>query len=252
MQDQPNVPTAPDSESGKVKIKPVKKTHLINKLNYINFQEGTIQIVFEHSKYNHTVSLNAKPQPCLGEELECIWPESELETYRTLNAYRFREIQVPDGKNALIVRPEDIFINGKVANFLLPETVYELRYRGLQRYFCDDIQAQVVQNSIAFQGKLLDFNVSCFHVQLDEDQGQTLSWVNNTAALNLILSNDKGIVFSGECKVTQVRNGYEEKEELCLGTAGAQDSAIQAKGVQGQPYQTCSIPLYYFPAPLFK
>jgi len=34
------------------KGKEIRKKHLINKLNYINFQDGTVLVNFKHIKYN--------------------------------------------------------------------------------------------------------------------------------------------------------------------------------------------------------
>ena len=49
--------------------KEVGKDHLTNKLNYINFIEGTVFFNFKHHKYDCTVSLPAKPLTCKGESL---------------------------------------------------------------------------------------------------------------------------------------------------------------------------------------
>ena len=57
--------------------KEIRKKHLINKLNYINFQDDTVLVNFKHLKYDRTVSHRAKPQPCLGEELKCFWIETD-------------------------------------------------------------------------------------------------------------------------------------------------------------------------------
>ena len=53
--------------------KPVNKSRLINKLNFLNFQDGSILVNFKHRKYEKTVSLLAKPQPCLDDSLDCQW-----------------------------------------------------------------------------------------------------------------------------------------------------------------------------------
>ena len=252
MQDRENIPAEPGKASGEGavgQIKPVKKAHLINKLNYINFQEGTIQIVFGHSKYDHTVSLRAIPQPCLGEELECIWPETELETYRTLNAYRFKEIQVPDGKDVIVIRPEDIFINGKVANFLLPETSDKLQSRALRRYPCNNIKAQLTQNSIAFQGTLMDFNRSFFRVEILEQDHQAFYWINNETPINLILTNDTGMIFSGECNITQVRNGLRTRKNFILGPKEHRIKRFSPKDYRVTRYELVPSPHIIFSHP---
>ena len=43
--------------------KGIDKAQLINKLNYINFQDGTVLVNFNHLKYDKTITLRARPQP---------------------------------------------------------------------------------------------------------------------------------------------------------------------------------------------
>ena len=54
------------------KGKKVDKNQLINKLNYINFQDSTILINFKHPKYDKTVSVKATPQPCMEDLVDCL------------------------------------------------------------------------------------------------------------------------------------------------------------------------------------
>ena len=218
-------------------IRRIKKPFLINKLNYINFQDRTIFVVFEHVKYPHTVTLQAKPLPCMGEELECIWPESEIESYRQLGSYKFKELQIPNGKDVLIVRPEDIFINGKIANFLLPETCHELKTREFKRYSCSHIKAQLIQNSIAFNGQLTDFNMSYFHIEVPEHSHQAFNWINRQSNLNLILTGEKGMIFSGECKICQVRNGSQNHKIFVIEPLKLRISRFATKDFRANRYQ---------------
>jgi len=76
--------------------KEVHKKHIVNRLNFINFQDGTVLVNFKHLQYGHTISHRAKPQPCLGEELTCLWTEPDKISQR-LSSYKFQEIVVPTG-----------------------------------------------------------------------------------------------------------------------------------------------------------
>lgn len=58
-----------------VNKKLLKKPHLINKLNFINFQDGDVLLKFRHTKYDRSLTLLAKPQPCSGNQLDCRWVE---------------------------------------------------------------------------------------------------------------------------------------------------------------------------------
>ena len=85
--------------------KKVPKRHLINILNYINFQDGTILINLRHKLYNNTISLKAKPQPCLDDRLSCFWLEKEALQQRT-KSYEFLHFIATDGQKMILVKPE--------------------------------------------------------------------------------------------------------------------------------------------------
>ena len=253
MQDGQNpTPTDNSPRDPYRNIRPVKRSQLINKLNYVNFNEGFVLVVFEHGKYAHTVSLKALPHPCIGDELECTWPESELETYRTLNAYHFREIQIPDGKDTVVIRPEDIFINGKVANFLLPEKGFELRSRVRKRFDGNDITAQLVQNGIAFEGRLKDFNRTHFRVEVEEQNQQALFWINRQQPINLMLTTKDGIVFSGECALADARNGLRTRKNFILAPSATRIQRFAKKDYRAVRYNLVPTPYVIFSHPLTR
>jgi hypothetical protein len=61
----PTIPTATP--------RPVERKRLINKLNYLNFQNRTVLLAFEHARYGHTLRVEARPQPCRENRLRCTW-----------------------------------------------------------------------------------------------------------------------------------------------------------------------------------
>ncbi|MBU4318382.1 MAG: PilZ domain-containing protein [Proteobacteria bacterium] len=231
-------------------IRNIKKPYLINKLNHTNFQDGTIQIVFEHSKYKHTISLNAKPLPCLGESLECVWPESDAEAYKQLASYKFKEIQITNGKNVLVVKPQDVFISGKSTNFLLPETCHELISRQTRRYACTDINAQIIQNGVIFEGKLMDFNMSFFRVEILEHNTQAFFWINHSASINLILTAENGVIFASECRIAQNRNGYKTRKNFVIEPLNQKISRFLKKDYRTTRYELVPSPYVIFTHPL--
>jgi hypothetical protein len=85
--------------SGELKEKGelLTKVHLVNKLNFTNFQNHTIRINLTHTKYDRTIILHAKPQPCNGDQLDCLWVE-DLGISEKLKSYRFDSFYVTDGK----------------------------------------------------------------------------------------------------------------------------------------------------------
>ena len=81
----------------------INRQQLVNKLNYINFQDETILIKFVHKKFRHALTYPAKPQPSMGEDVLCTWMDaSKLKT--RLRAYEFESILLKDRQGDLELR----------------------------------------------------------------------------------------------------------------------------------------------------
>ena len=180
--------------------KTVNKTRLINRLNFLNFQDGSILVNFKHRKYEKTVSILAKPQPCLGDSLECQWTKEEDYT-RIRHSYEFNNLMLPDGNKLILAEPQVIRIDPEGIGFSLPEICFEVSTRSKTRHVCEGITVQFIQNSSLFSGVLIDFNASSFKVELKALPPQTFEWINPDATINLILSEAQETLYSGECRI---------------------------------------------------
>ena len=92
-----------DTDTDKEEEKTISQKYLVNKLNYLNFQDGTILINLKHTKYNRVISLNAKPQPCIGDQLDCLWTEI-AEIHQELKSYEFENFFITYGRKSLLVK----------------------------------------------------------------------------------------------------------------------------------------------------
>ncbi|GFE58998.1 PilZ domain-containing protein [Geobacter sp. AOG1] len=180
--------------------KSVGKKLLINKLNFINFQDGTLQIVFKHTRYDRTISLPAKPQPCNGSTLDCAWADSEV-AHRQLQAYEFQHLLITDERKLFVVIPSVTAITETGISFLLPETCQEVSSRKACRHHCDGIEAQFIQNSALFRGTLIDFSALTLRVEVAVAPPQTYQWINSQSPVNLILLVAGETLYSGECRI---------------------------------------------------
>ena len=85
--------------------KKVNKAQLINKLNYINFQDETVLINFSHLKYDKTICLKASPQPCMGDLVDCLWAEDK-NISQIIQSYAFKDLLITNGRKMLKVEAE--------------------------------------------------------------------------------------------------------------------------------------------------
>jgi hypothetical protein len=199
-----------DTDHDHLAGKAVSRQQLINILNYINFQDGSVQVYFRHPKYDKTISLNARPQPCLGDLLDCQW-NADGDIRHVLTTYRFQCLSVAKGQKLLHVEPELIRMDETGISFLLPDTCQEVSVRKIKRYRCAGIRVQFIQNSSVFWGELLDFNALSFRVELAVVPPQTFEWIDPEQPVNLILSDQKEILYSGECQILRQTRGQKTK-----------------------------------------
>ena len=189
----------------------VKLQRLINKLNYINFQDRTILVSFRHFRYDLTIRIEAKPLPCHDENLECCWTDnSDLDLLSRY--YTFDSLLVPDGQQVLQVGAEMVRLDAEGAGFKLPEYCIEICTRKVTRHICQDIQAQLIQNGTIFKGSLLDFNAVSFRAQVTSTPPQTFQWLNTESPTTVILTNQNEIFFTGDCRILHQTRGQKTRE----------------------------------------
>ncbi len=193
------------------KGKAVSKTLLINKLNYTNFQDKTILINLRHAKYDRTIILHAKPQPCSGDRLDCLWAETGG-IQQKLKSYKFESFFIPDGQKLILVEPELIDISDRGISLNLPDTCYEVSSRKRIRHACQGIAVQLIQDSIIFSGSLLDFSAVSLHIELKSSPPQTFQWINPESTANIILSDKQEALYTGECRIIRQTWGQKTRK----------------------------------------
>jgi len=198
---------ASNNETGKQ----LSKEYLVNKLNFTNFQDGTILIHFKHKKYDLSISFHARPKPCSGNQLDCLWVEKDGINEK-LHPYRFKSFSVIDGTKLISATPEVSSINDSGISFVLPETCYEICSRKMARYSCKGINVQFIQASSVFYGTLVNFNPVSFCIELKTVAPQTFQWLDNNLKVNIILSNKRETLYAGECKIFKNTRGHKTRQ----------------------------------------
>jgi len=199
-----------NSENKNNDKKQVSKKYLINILNYINFQDETILINFKHSKYDSIISLQAKPQPSIGDTLDCLWIE-KIEPDKKLKSYEFLHFILDDGQKLILAKPALKAISTEKISFILPETCYEVSSRKVKRYSCKGIQVEFIQNGVIFYGSLLDFSPVSFRVEVLTVPPQTFQWINPESGVIIIFKNGQEVLYSGGCRIIRQCLGQKKR-----------------------------------------
>jgi hypothetical protein len=180
--------------------KKLSKKFLVNSLNYVNFQDDTILINLKHIKYGSIVSLQAKPQPCLENTLDCLWVRTEGIAQK-LSSYRFLNFLINNGQKMILVKADVKEISKERISLNLPETCYEISLRQIKRHPCEGIRVELLQNGVLFPGILRDFSPVSFSIEISADPPLSFQLINPESTVHIIFKNKGGVFYSGACKI---------------------------------------------------
>ncbi len=226
----------------------IDQRHLINKLNFLNFSEGTILVAFRHRRYDKTLSFPARPLPCTGERLDCLWVKTDS-VRQALNDYVFQNFLLPDGKKVLSVHPRVLDLNVQGVSFILPQTCRETSSRKVKRHHCEGISIQLIQNSALFQGHLIDFSPYSLRVQLSTSPPQTFQWINPDAPASMVIANGNGTVYTGSCRILS-HSGHQQVRSFILQPELAAISRFRPKEYRSARQQLVPSPYALFRHPI--
>ncbi|HEY5974781.1 MAG TPA: PilZ domain-containing protein [Geobacteraceae bacterium] len=202
----------PDAKNSATAVteRQVDRKRLVNRLNYINFQDGTIQVNFRHPKYNRTISLTAKPLPCLDDRLDCSWSDT-TDNHQKLSSYTFENLFVIDGQSLVVVEPELLAVGKQGISFRLPVKSRQVSCRKVRRHLSSGISVRLTQNSALFHGTLLDFNAITCRVEVVTNPPQTFQWINEELPVSVILDNGTETLYAGECRIIKQSFGQKTR-----------------------------------------
>jgi hypothetical protein len=176
------------------------KEQLVDILNYINFQGGTILAVFKHVKFNRSIRRSLFTKICHGSRLDCTWTNT-AGIQQILKTYRFQSLLVTDENNLLCVSPEVISMDQHEISFSLPEIYTEIGKRKVRRYPCKGVNVQMTQEGSVQKGVLTEFSPLTFKVKTAETSQQTNLEINPDSHVNILFSSETHTLYSGECKI---------------------------------------------------
>ena len=204
----------PDVQQNELK-KPdsISLKQLINRLNYINFQDGTLTSVFQHKNFNRSISLNTRPKACIDNHLFCLWPDEDS-LYNEIDNYNLSNIYIDDGIRTIVIIPEHINYEQDGFTIDLPEVNILKPSRRTRRFSVENINVQMIQNGALYRGKLINFTPDSFKVEIQAGSFHTVSRLNPEAPVSITLLNDQQIKYSGEC--TLIRTSQEKNSTFCI------------------------------------
>lgn len=184
----------------------VSRAYLINKLNFVNFINGTIDVILSHRRYDRRLTCKAYPTPCEDANLYCRWCEPE-NIDGILRNYHVERFFIADGARAIEVEPVSCRADENGIHLELPERCIEIRNRQEVRHPCRNVPIQVIQNSMMFKGQLLEFSTAAFRVALEAKPPQTFQCIDPSLPIGLIVTIGDEMVYSGNFAVMKQGKG---------------------------------------------
>jgi hypothetical protein len=191
--------------------RPVSRERLINKLNYLNFQNRTVLLAFEHTRYGHSLRMEARPQPCHENSLRCTWVNPQAARAISKH-YVFSSLLIPDEQKLLQGIGQVLSIDGEGIVIELPEVCTEVHSRRVVRNPSSGIQVQLFKSGSCFDGTLVDFSALSFRARIRALPPQTFGWLTAGDPVMVVLSNDREILFSGDCRIVSKTGGRISRE----------------------------------------
>jgi len=191
--------------------RPVDLKRLINKLNYLNFQNKTVLLAFEHARYGQTLRVEARPEPCGENLLRCTWVDPR-DARAISKYYVFSSLFVPDEQRLLQSMGQIVSMDEEGIVIELPESCTEVQSRRVVRNPCNGIQVQLLKSGSRFEGTLVDFSPLSFRVRVRASPPQTFGWLTTGTPVMVVLSNDRETLFSGDCRVVSKTGGRTSRE----------------------------------------
>ena len=207
----PNAQSTIEPPSSTATARPVSRERLINKLNYLHFQNKIVLLAFEHARYGHTLRVEARPQPCQENRLRCTWVDPSAA--RAISRYYvFSALLIPDEQKLLQGIGQVTSMDEEGIVIELPEECTEVHSRRVVRHPCKGIQVQLLKSGSRFEGTLVDFTPISFRVRVRSSPPQTFAWLAAGAPVMVVLSNDSEVLFSGDCRIVSKTGGRRSRE----------------------------------------
>ena len=202
---QPWICQNPDLLTTNDKSRVWEQKKLINKLNYINFTNGHVLLLFQHKKSSQQILTKAFPEPCVNNELTCRLDSSEL-IDRTNHELIY--LLIDDGLAIAAAPVQLISGNDNKLKILLPDRSSITTNRNSRRHNCNNVTCEIIQDDFSAQGTLTDFAPCSLGIQLYGNSNIIPMDSNKSAQINLTQNGAK--LFSGLCRY--IRDGKDSQE----------------------------------------
>lgn len=244
-----------------VNLHPSSETHpkkrcyprkfIVNKINYFNFQQLPLIARLEHAVSGAEVTHRIYPTPCLRHQLFCSWSPKAKSLHEDIEAYRLKEILIPDGCRLLAFTPHQGQVGPKGLRFTLPEACEDGNRRRLKRHRASGVHACVDDGRWIGTGQLINFNAESFLIELSTRKPASNLRLRPGKIITLSLRKAHNTCYSGPCRVI-ARSQRAPRDGLVLKPLNDPVKCITPKRHRCERYQPDLRPDVTFTHPLLN
>jgi hypothetical protein len=180
----------------------VKRNVLISILNKLCFYRYPVTFVFQGVDNGGRIGCQAIPEPCVDDQLTCLWSEDEPDIER-LTAYVLEALHIEDDGKLVVVVPELKRLDGRRIVVSLPENGRVIDSRKAVRHAGNRAAVCVQDGDVIIQGELLDFHAGAFSVAIDDGLFPQRSHPRIDSAVKATITRQRIEVYSGDCIVVR-------------------------------------------------
>jgi len=227
----------------------IKKENLINTLNRIHFMDDSICALLRHPKYDEAILVRAIPETIEGDKLTCSWDKSHASF--GLENFQFSYVIVMEQQSIIVIPAKLLSIDSTGFKILLPEESYVISRRGINRFPCRDVTAELTQSGLLAKGSLIDFSPQSFRIKVNPEMPSSRHCFNPDATITVRLTSDGKMLFSGNCRCLREKQEILDWE-IVLAPLSEQIKRFQTRKIRHPRLRIFPPPMAAFEHPFFK
>ena len=206
--------TGSEGDNLPANLKIINHNQLINLVNFKNFFEKDVFLVFSHPRYKKLLLSPVKPSPVQDDRIDC-----RLERIQGAPAIprdaRLVCLLIDEGRSVVIAKPEEIQFEEDHLFLKIPPKGIEVASRKNRRYVCPSIRAHLFQDGFRCRGRLNEFSITSLRTLIPEAELSHWNWINPDKPLTIQLSAEEGeVVYSG--RVTLLKEWDRQRDRVVV------------------------------------
>ncbi len=204
----------PEGHNLPANIKILHHSQLVNLVNFNNFFEKDVFLVFSHPRSKELLLFPVKPSPVQNDRVDCLLERSQGSPAIPQDA-RLVCFLIDEGRSVVIAKPEDIRLEEDHLLLKIPLKGVEVASRKNRRFVCQSIRAHFFQDGFSCRGRLNEFSITSLRMLISEAELAQWNWINPDKPLTIQLSTEEGeVVYSG--RATLLKEWDQQRDRVVV------------------------------------